>query len=178
MTAPEFSRIIDLLPARTAPLRVEVAADPAECQALAARFGLPAIASLALDGELSWNDNTSLYTLDGRIRAAVTQECVVTLEPLEATIDAGFQRLYTPVPPREDRDGAGDLVVDTDTDDPPDVLTDERLDIGEVAAEQLALALDPYPRKPGAELDEAYSGKGKAAEENPFAVLARLKRPD
>jgi uncharacterized metal-binding protein YceD (DUF177 family) len=178
MPAPEFSRIVDLLPARTAPLRVEATAAPAECQALATRFGQPGITRLTLGGEISWIPATSLYRLDGRIRAQVTQECVVTLEPLEATIDAGFQRLYTPVPPREDRDGADDLDVDTDADDPPDVLTDEQLDIGEVAAEQLALALDPYPRKPGAEMDGAYSSKGTAPEENPFAVLARLKRPD
>ena len=47
------------------------------------------------------------------------------------------------------------------------------IDLGEAAAEQLALALDPYPRRPGAVLAETTA----AADRSPFAALARLQRP-
>jgi hypothetical protein len=45
-------------------------------------------------------------------------------------------------------------------------------------AEQLALALDPYPRAPGAVLPEAAEAgtPGEAKAESPFAVLESLKR--
>jgi hypothetical protein len=43
------------------------------------------------------------------------------------------------------------------------------LDLGEAVAEQLALALDPYPRVPGAELPEIESDP----QERPFAALRR-----
>ena len=46
------------------------------------------------------------------------------------------------------------------------------LDLGEAAAEQLGLALDPYPRQPGAELAAA----AEDDESSPFAVLAARRR--
>jgi hypothetical protein len=56
-------------------------------------------------------------------------------------------------------------------------------DLGEAVAEQLALALDPYPRAPGAELPaeaaEAGSEEGEATAPGPaapFAALAGLRR--
>ena len=49
------------------------------------------------------------------------------------------------------------------------------IDIGEAAAETLALALDPYPRAPDA--GEALKAAGVKGEEEagPFAALAALK---
>ena len=44
------------------------------------------------------------------------------------------------------------------------------LDLGEAASEQLALALDPFPRKPGA----ALPGEMQEPEEGAFAGLDRL----
>jgi hypothetical protein len=46
------------------------------------------------------------------------------------------------------------------------------LDLGEAAAEQLALALDPYPRKPDARL----LGAAEDPPGFPFAALAPLAR--
>jgi hypothetical protein len=47
------------------------------------------------------------------------------------------------------------------------------LDLGEAASEQLALALDPFPRKPGAELSPDATAEGSGA----FAALAKLLPP-
>jgi hypothetical protein len=46
--------------------------------------------------------------------------------------------------------------------------------LGEAAAEQLALALDPFPRKPGAEMPGSYAGSEGGA----FGELAKLLRPN
>src|SRR3546814_9495575 len=66
--------------------------------------------------------------------------------------------------------------LDPDAADPPDLLEDDRIDAGEVVAEELALALDPYPRNAGADLTPEYHPKPEqAAKVSPFAVLAGLK---
>ena len=46
------------------------------------------------------------------------------------------------------------LFIDLDSleGDEPDLVTDGEIDLGELAAETLVLAIDPYPRKPGAVL--------------------------
>jgi hypothetical protein len=48
------------------------------------------------------------------------------------------------------------------------------IDLGEATTEQLALALDPFPRKPGAEIPP----EAKEAPEGPFAALGRIRKPD
>ncbi len=62
-------------------------------------------------------------------------------------------------------------------DEVPDILENGQLDLAAIAMEQLALALDDFPRKDGevfsfaSEFDE-----DEAPKENPFAVLAKLKK--
>jgi hypothetical protein len=65
---------------------------------------------------------------------------------------------------REPADGPDDLdEIETEND---------VVDLGEAVAEQLALALDPYPRAPGAELPpEAVDPEAGA-----FGALAALRR--
>jgi hypothetical protein len=44
--------------------------------------------------------------------------------------------------------------------DEPEPLEGDRIDLGEIVAEELALAIDPYPRAPGAELAAAAPAAG------------------
>jgi uncharacterized metal-binding protein YceD (DUF177 family) len=68
--------------------------------------------------------------------------------------------------------------------DPPEAIVDGMIDLGELLTQQLALALDPHPRKPGVDLDsvlaEAPAGRREAIERGgasgPFAKLAQLKK--
>ena len=59
--------------------------------------------------------------------------------------------------------------------DPPEPIVDGAIDLGGITLEFLALALDPYPRKPGASFE---SSAGDTGIESPFAALAKLKRGD
>ena len=54
---------------------------------------------------------------------------------------------------------------------------DGRIDLGALTAESLALALDPYPKKPGVEF-EPPAVDGTSEGESPFAVLSRLRERD
>lgn len=115
------------------------------------------------------------WQLDGRLEATIIQNCVVTLAPVTARISEPMHRRFLPedVP-------ATDL--DPEEEDDTDPLGD-RIDLGGVAIETAALALDPYPRAEGAEeeaerlLSRAAPGPDDVApRENPFARLAELKQ--
>ena len=108
---------------------------------------------------------------------------MVTLEPVASRIEEDFTLVYSletePAPaPALVGVGVAEVVVDPEAEEPPEPLGAGGLDLGEVVAQQLAVALDPYPRVLGAALAEApgtpanpASGPGGG-----FAVLEALKR--
>ena len=62
----------------------------------------------------------------------------------------------------------------------PELIENNQIDFGELAAQQLAIMLDPYPRKPGAKIppDGLWFGSNNENddENRPFGALHRLKR--
>lgn len=124
-----------------------IEADAAECTALAERFDLKGLGPLR--AELRFTpDRNGLLRLEGRLMGEVVQVCVVTLTDVTSSIDERFSlRFSLEGPSQFDR---GEISISIDEEDPPDPLVAETIDLGEVVAEQLALALDPYPRVPGA----------------------------
>lgn len=107
------------------------------------------------------------WSLSGRIIADAVQSCGLTLAPVPARIDQTFR--IGLVEAREN--DASEVEVSLD-DDAPDLIEDGRIDLGHHAVEQLSLALDPFPRAPGAE----FTPPEESAEISPFAVLKSLKR--
>jgi uncharacterized metal-binding protein YceD (DUF177 family) len=63
------------------------------------------------------------------------------------------------------------MAVDPEADDPPDVLEDDVIDVAAYLVEHLALEIDPFPRKPGAEFEPPPEERPTS----PFAVLQGLK---
>jgi hypothetical protein len=57
----------------------------------------------------------------------------------------------------------------------PDLFHAGTIDLGAIAVEHLALALDPYPRAAGVEF-EGYREDEQDQLSSPFAALGRLKR--
>jgi uncharacterized metal-binding protein YceD (DUF177 family) len=66
--------------------------------------------------------------------------------------------------------------VQVSEDEPPEVFTGKSFDLGPVVTEHFALAIDPYPRAPGAELPTDPDAGAANQSESPFAVLAKLKK--
>jgi hypothetical protein len=98
---------------------------------------------------------------------------VVTLEPVSETIAETFERTFLPGP--EDRQSEPlEIEIDPEAEDPPDPLEGTTLDLKEVIAEQLALSVNPYPKKPGAVADLP-SESGEEDRVSPFAVLGNIK---
>jgi uncharacterized metal-binding protein YceD (DUF177 family) len=142
-------------------LEVTVEASAEECAALAERMGLPAVDSLVCRFRLSQEGKTRVRA-DGHLKAVVVQTCVVSLENFQAEVEEEFRVRFVP---------AADIREDLDLDDDDEIAIENGiLDIGEAAAEQLGLALDPYPRKPGAELPPMEDDE----DDHPMAALKRL----
>lgn len=168
MTAPrpELSRPIDLERLPEGGLSLDIVADPAERERLARRLELVELTRLEaraiidrLPGEL--------VRVRGHVTAELQQSCIVTLEPVAQALEFELERLFgASLEP-----DSGEIVLDPDTVD-IEPLDGPTLDIGELVAEELALALDPYPRVPGAE-GPADTGEPEAG---PFAALEALRR--
>jgi uncharacterized metal-binding protein YceD (DUF177 family) len=173
--APEFSRRIPVgdIPARGADY--EIGADAKEREALAARLGLLALESLTARLRLEPIGRGPLVRLSGAFTADVVQSCVVTLEPVPAHLEEGFHMTFGP----EEEGEAPEIELSPEAEDPPDPFDQGAVDLGEAVAEQLALALDPFPRKPGAEF-AAPAEESTAVPErpNPFAILGGLRKND
>ena len=158
-----------------------VRASESQRAALASRFALPAIS--LLEGRFALHhERSGIICATLTMYAAVTQTCVVTLDPFEAVIKDTAALRFVPEAamryvPGGDVQGEAEEDVTPDTLDSPDDIpyANDSIDLGAALAEQLALALDPYPRKPGAALPEAASDDSA----NPFAGLAaRFAKPD
>lgn len=150
-------------------------ASPAERSALARRFGIGSVDRLEAEVTLRPAPGGQIV-VRGRLSATVVQECVVSFEPVTQQVEERVDLRFVPAeavgaPGEEDPDS-------------PDVVPMEPgavLDLGEALAQQLALALDPYPRAEGATLPadlappEDEPERAPAGKVKPFAALARLR---
>jgi uncharacterized metal-binding protein YceD (DUF177 family) len=161
--SPELHRPLAIDRVGLAGLDVTVEASPAECAALAQRMGLPAVLELTCAFHLT-RDSAGGVLADGHLTARVVQTCVVSLEDFTTTIEERFAVRCV---------GEGEEIEDPDPDSLDEItFADGTLDLGEAAAQQLALALDPYPHAPGAALPDVSDGSVS----HPFDVLATLRR--
>lgn len=152
-----------------------VTAGPGERAALARRFDLQAID--ALDARYTLRREGSGVHATGHLSAKVVQSCVVTGDPVPAVIEEAFEIRFLP-------EGEAGEEIELSEDECDTVFfTGGAIDLGETAAETLALALPPFPRSAGASdtlraagvisEDEAEALRTKEA--SPFGALAALK---
>jgi uncharacterized metal-binding protein YceD (DUF177 family) len=165
---PEFSRPIRIDTIGGGERTVEVEANEDERRRLSGRFGLVAVDRLAAAFAIRREAGDVLAT--GAVQALVTQACSVTGEPIKAAVNEEVALRFV-----EDITGAGDEIELTG--DALDTLPIEggAIDLGEAAAETMALALDPFPRAPGAEEVLRRAGVVGEDEAGPFSALAGLK---
>jgi uncharacterized metal-binding protein YceD (DUF177 family) len=143
--------------------RVTVEATATERDAVAKRLGAIAIAHLVCRFQLRrWEGAT--VQAEGTLQARVTQTCVVSSEAFDTDIAEDFDIRFVPEGMESD---------DIDLDAPDEIpYAGASIDLGEATTEQLALALDPFPKKPGA----AIADDAQDPPEGPFAALARVRK--
>ena len=90
--------------------------------------------------------------VEGKVEADIVQACVVTLEPIESHIEEDVSAVFLPEDSKLGREGfgtGGEIMIDVDGPDAPETFAGTTIDVGSLAEEFFALAIEPYPRKPG-----------------------------
>lgn len=168
MTQPEFSHLLrhDRTSDKPQPLRLE--ADEASRAALAKRFGLLSLDRLEADLRC-WRDGQDLR-MEGEMCATLTQACVVSGQPVPAQLKESLIVRFA-----RDSEKEGDE-IELDADD-CDTLPYDGLaaDAGEAVAQTLALALNPFPRAPDADVTLKQAGVLSEEEAGAFGALAGLR---
>ena len=151
--------------------RVDLSADESERRSIAQRLGLGSLDRFEAHATLCRKG--ALVEADGRIQAALSQNCVVTGDPVPAHVDEPFSLIFMPEPEHSRSDEEVELgSADCDV-----VFYDAGIiDLGSAIADTLALSLDPYPRSAGAQAALKEAGILTEAEAGPFAALAQLKK--
>jgi hypothetical protein len=170
---PEFSRRLDVAALETREVARQIEATPAEREAVARRLGLHALNALAASLRVR-RRSERIVEVVGAFEADVEQTCVVTLDPVASHLSRRFRQIYA----ADAEAPSGEVIVgvDDEAEDAPEPLTDGGIDLGEAVVQQLAVSLDPYPRKPGAEIPAAYASADGGDGNDAFAALARLRR--
>jgi uncharacterized metal-binding protein YceD (DUF177 family) len=170
----EFSRPFPVDTLRAGEIEQTIEASALERTALAARFAIPGIEALAATLTVRVNPLIAgRYEVEGQARAALSLTCSVSAEeythPIETVIRAVF--VAGPVPAHTE-----DMAIDYEWDD-PEPLEHGIIDLGELVAQHILLAIPAYPRKP----DAGWAGPSdedpevSPVKESPFAVLQSLK---
>lgn len=123
-------------------------------------------------GEKDWQ-------LKATLGATITQSCVVTMEPITTRIEEAVVRNYFPRLEYLDDADDEEEEIEMSADENIEILPDE-IDLFELFAEALSLAVPPYPKKDTAALPEtivAEPGIDPLTDDDvkPFAGLKDLR---
>lgn len=160
---PEFSRpvAVDSIGIMAVEKRVEATVE--ECAALARRLGIPEVLALAGRFTLRRIGTERGIFSEALLEARIVQTCVVSLEEFQTNLFETFTVRFVP---------EGAEAEDLELDGPDEIpFASNHIDLGEATTEQLALVLDPFPRKPGVTFQDA-TEPGTS----PFSALQALRR--
>lgn len=168
----EWSKPLKLHELGRGPVTLDLEPDAGQRAKIAGDLGLESLPALAARVTVKpWLDGAEI---SGRFTATVEQICSITLDPFEQTLQGEIDvRAVPPGSQAAAADEGGEVALDPNAPDPPDVLEGDSVDVAAYVVEHLALEVDPFPRKPGAEFDYT----PPTQEESPFAVLKKLKEP-
>ncbi len=178
----EIERVVDLDRMGPGGTALEITASDSERRALANRFGflgLPAfLARVTVDRRPGGQ-----VVVEGRLRGKIVQACILSLDPVAQDLNETFRVVFARDLVDDKDPESGDTVISAQA-DAPEPLQGNLLDVGEIVAEQLSLAADPYPRKSGVTLDDVMPKPAvrrggrpppKDQKRHPFAGLAALR---
>ncbi len=114
--------------------------------------------------------------VSGKLAAGIVQPCVVTLDPVVQAIDEPLERVFLFGPDINANAAAGsENFIDLSAQEIPEPFAGDELDLSATVFEVIGLAIELYPRLPGAKIS-AELARDNREELSPFAVL-RSKKP-
>jgi hypothetical protein len=176
----EIERIVDIDRMGPNGTALEIAASDSERLALAKRFGFLGLPAFSARVTIDRRPGGQVV-VEGRLRGRIVQACILTLDPVTQDLDDTFRVVFKQDLAEERDPESGEALVSAQA-DAPEPLPGSLLDVGEIVAEQLSLAADPYPRKHGVKLEDVLPKPRKEGRHgrheprrHPFAGLAALR---
>lgn len=166
-----LSEIIQLADIDTKEKTFVIKPTESDCAELAERLRILSLADVQAKLVLK-RAGKDLIKLSGTLSCEAVQECVVTLEPVKTAIETEFDITFS----EEEQELAEDMVMPDLAVEP---VEDGAIDLGEIVAQQISIALPDYPRAEGA----AFEGHIEAPEallppeqrtSRPFATLLQV----
>jgi uncharacterized metal-binding protein YceD (DUF177 family) len=159
---------------------VRISANPEELAGLARLWNILDVKALSASFQIQrWKKDG--VRVRGTVEADIVQSCVVTLDPIDFHIEEEVEVIFVPEGSKLARmptaTESGEMLLDPEGPDAPEIFSGDTIDVGIVAAEHIALAIDPYPRK----ADIAFAGHIESTDKDdrkpsPFAVLKDWKK--
>jgi len=176
----EIERIVDLDRMGASGAALEISASDSERASLAKRFGFLGLPAFSARVTVDRRPGGQVV-VEGRLRGKVVQACILSLDPVTQELDEAFRIVFKQDLAEERDPESGEAVLNAQI-DAPEPLPGNLLDIGEIVAEQLSLAAEPYPRRLGVKLEDVLpkprpGGRPGRNEQrrHPFAGLAALR---
>ena len=146
-------------------------ANKAQLETLREILQIPAVNYFEADIKLTFQKKKGILDVSGEVRAGLTLISVISLDEFEKVYKSNFNLTY-------DTNATYEQIREMDEDiedDIPDIVIDGKIDLGDIAIEQLALVMEDHPRKDGEEFTSVIEDDSPVRE-NPFAVLSKLKK--
>ena len=148
----------------------KLSADAYESAALAKRFDIIKITDLKAELNLRHLRGGDIISVSGTLEALVEQECVVSLELVSSKICTKIDERFA-----RNAETADDILVSVEEpEEIDDLIVGNEIDLGEMLAQCLYLALNSYPRKNDVKLEEGLEIASEEISLNPFSVLEKL----
>ncbi len=167
----------------TEKLTVQLSANEAECAALAKRLEILGVNALSATVTITPEFAGTRYQVTGNLHASVIQTCIRTAKPVTSEVLGEVEGFYA------DKEGTlsfarakkkraedeGDQPNFVDESEDPEALENGAIELGELVAQSLALAINPYPVSPDAPNPIGDEAGEKVRVDNPFAILSQLR---
>ena len=173
MTSAPIEYIYDLAALSNAGDEVVILAAAEQARKLADWLGVESVEKFQATVTLK-RLSVNRYRYDAALACDLTQNSVVTLEPLRKRIEEAFSReIHVARRTRFKDEMAEELTLAAGDDDAPEEVESPDYDLAAPLLEELSLALDPYPRAE----DEVFRPPetGGDPSESPFAILKKLR---
>lgn len=152
-------------------------ADKEQCDEIAKTLDLLELEDFRFEYQLR-RTSRGRFKLKGQLHAKAIQSCVVTLEPVPAVIEEAIEIDLWPAEDVERLEAEAEPESMSVQLDGPEPISGDCIDVGQLAYEHFAAALDPYPKKADARFDwrnQAGMEEYDDTQDKPFAALAKLK---
>lgn len=180
---PEWPHKFETATLGAKPAQVKLATTPQQRKDLSRRAGVVSVEALEAQMTLERTPGNGLIHVTGTLTGAVVQNCAVTMDKIQTTIDEEFEAWYTDQPQvislagvrreKESLQTGAELPVTEEKDD-PEAAVDGFIDLGELAAQYFCLAIDPYVHAEGVNYEnnvETGMSEVASSRPNPFAAL-------